>query len=84
MCEELLQRQKNQEQQTGQQLLTPLEQRLSTISLTPKVKNSSFLEMSFSREETLQIDNRTRHDDDMYDNNIIEQKLLQEETPSLA
>ena len=89
--EELLQRQQqqqHQEQQTGQPLLPPLEQSFSNISLTPKVKNSSFLEMSFSREETLQIDNRTGHDDDMDDNNIIEgkissssslqQKLLQE------
>ncbi len=79
--EELLQRQQqhqHQEQQMGQPLLPPLEQSFSNISLTPKVKNSSFLELSFSREETLQIDNRTGHDDDMDDNNIIEQKLLQE------
>jgi len=51
--EELFQRQQQQQR---------LEQAFSTINLTPKVKNS-FLEMSFSREDTLRMDNCSGHSD---------------------
>mmetsp|Transcript_3439 Transcript_3439/g.7187 ORF Transcript_3439/g.7187 Transcript_3439/m.7187 type:complete len:1034 (+) Transcript_3439:279-3380(+) len=52
--EELLQQQQQQQQQEQEQPL--LEQNPSNITLTPKVKNS-FLEMSFSREDTFRTDN---------------------------
>lgn len=63
--EELFQRQQQQQQQQDQekqQQKLRQEQDFSNLILTPKVKNS-FLEMSFSREETFRTDNCSGHSD---------------------